>query len=484
MITVQNGIPDARVEEAVLFAFDDFSIPFRNNLQLHLIHGKRSGGKPPIVIARGELGSADEYVHYYGTTMRIGDEFRMWYIGFVGRGDEKAEGQLREGRLCYAVSEDGVSWEKPDLGLVEYGGSKRNNLVAFPLDLDLRAAVVIHDPEDPDPDRRFKINYEAGAYGTRMGVAYSPDGLHWTQSPNNPVGPRFEQAGLIRWNGCYYVSGQGQGHPGPGRKMLAYASYDFEHWTEASVLGLNRCPRVEGPELEDRQNVWEEVHLGAAMHPRGNVILGIYGMWHGHRSGDPRYITMDLGLAMSHDAVHFSEPIPGFRFIPAANERESTIGFGPALMQGQGMENVGDRTLYWYSLWRYDGQVRLAMWDRDRFGYLRPGSPHEHALLITCPLRIDGDGQRIFLNISGLGEYAGVRVEVLDLQFRPIPGYSGDDCRPVRGSGLRVPARWRGGDVLPARDTPVRLKVDFGSLGRESVRPEDAKLYAIYVGER
>ena len=31
--------------------------------------------------------------------------------------------------LCYATSRDGVHWERPELGLVEFGGSKANNIV-------------------------------------------------------------------------------------------------------------------------------------------------------------------------------------------------------------------------------------------------------------------------------------------------------------------------------------------------------------------
>ena len=50
MIAVGNGIPNQSVDEAVLFAFDDFSIPFRNNLRLHLIHGKRNLEKTPVVL--------------------------------------------------------------------------------------------------------------------------------------------------------------------------------------------------------------------------------------------------------------------------------------------------------------------------------------------------------------------------------------------------------------------------------------------------
>ena len=482
MIRVESGIPNPSVDEAVLFAFDDRAIPFRRNLEMHLIHGKHGVKKTPIVLSNGPPGSHDEHVHYYGTTMRIDDAFHMWYIGRMGRNEERANYEGDQGRLCYATSTDGVNWEKPDLGLVDFNGSRHNNLVDVPQDADIAAGPILYDPEDPDPDRRFKINYESAALGNRMCVAYSPDGHRWTPSPNNPVGPSFEQAGLIRYNGCFYVSGHGHGHPGPARQLLTHASYDFEHWTEASILSMDRAPTLSGPELEDRRACWEEIHLGAALHSRGNVILGIYGMWHGHPYSDRRHVTMDLGLLVSHDAMHFHEPIRDFRFIPAYEERESTIGYGPALMQGQGMEAVGDRTFYWYSLWRDDGQVRLAVWERDRFGYLKPDGPDPSATLVTCPLHIEGEGEKIFLNVSGLGDYAAVRVELLDLEFRPVPGYSGEDSAVMRESGLRVPVRWDSGHALPVGGRPLRLRVEVGPLGPECVRPEDVQLYAIYVG--
>ena len=50
------------------------------------------------------------------------------------------------------------------------------------------------------------------------------------------------------------------------RKLHTYASYDFENWSEASVLGLQRSPLLEGPPLEDITRTGEEVHLGAALH--------------------------------------------------------------------------------------------------------------------------------------------------------------------------------------------------------------------------
>src|SRR5439155_8820281 len=60
-----------------------------------------------------------------------------------------------------------------------------------------------------------------------------------------------------------------------------------------------------GPSTGDEANQQEEVHLGAALWNRGNVLVGIYGQWHGHPSGDRRWVGIDLGLALSHDAIHF-----------------------------------------------------------------------------------------------------------------------------------------------------------------------------------
>ena len=218
------------------------------------------------------------------------------------------------------------------------------------------------------------------------------------------------------------------------------------------------------------------------MHSWGNVILGIYGQWHGYPYSDRRYVNIDLGLAISHDALHFHEPIPGLRFVPASEERDTRLGAAPALQQGQGMENVGDKTLYWYSAWRGDGQVRLAQWERDRLGYVQPYAAGTRAQFITCPFRVETEGLPVHLNVSGLGEFASARVEVVDLQFRPLPGYSGDAAATLRESGLRVPVRWPGHSTLPATDTPLRLKLEVGPVSPECPRPEDAKIYAAYVG--
>jgi len=96
----------------------------------------------------------------------------------------------------------------------------------------------------------------------------------------------------------------------------------------------------------------EQVHKGASLWNRGNVLLGFYGQYH-NETNDRRFATCDIGPVVSNDALHFREPIPDFKLIPCAEARETdgTVGF--RLMQGQGFENIGERTIHWYCAWKY-----------------------------------------------------------------------------------------------------------------------------------
>ena len=83
-------------------------------------------------------------------------------------------------------------------------------------------------------------------------------------------------------NGCYYVSAQsGGGHfPRPERKLETFVSYDFENWVEADCMGLLRGNIPPRP-MVDGSHAGEQIHLGAGLWNRENVIIGIYGQWHG-----------------------------------------------------------------------------------------------------------------------------------------------------------------------------------------------------------
>jgi len=479
---IHNGSPVMSLSELVLFAFDDHSIPFQCAVELHLVGGHTTGsGKTTrIVLEPGKEGAPDSRaVVYYGSVHKVGKELWMWYLG-------QDEGPEWHQRVCFARSEDGYHWEKPSLGLVEYKGSKENSLV----DLSqarhhVKACVVFHDPDDPDPQRRFKMAFESPSYENRVAVAYSPDGVRWREAENNPRGGKMEMSGGTRLNGVYHLSGHGGYLAGPKRQLITRISYDFENWSESFCVGLRRgYPLVAG----HKGHSGKQVHLGAGLWNRGNVILGFYGQWNGHPSGDRRLVAMNLGLAVSNDGLHYREPILDFPIVSAAEDGVKKLPFGsamvkyPALEQGQGFENVGEETLFWYAPWpetASDG-VRVASWERDRLGCFgalpSPGGRGGTSHVVSCPIDLEGKPASVFLNLDGITEYSRATVEVLDEQFAPLPGYSKADCLGPDSPGLCQQVKWRSREAIQPGLSPVRVRINL-----EGVRREDVRLFAVYV---
>ena len=485
---VNTGDSTVKVPEVVLFPFDDYCVPFKRSMRVELKSPTREG----IVLKPGPPGSCDTLrIQYYGTVIRIGDELRMWYLGI---GDQEGEdGIAHDLQVCYATSRDGINWEKPALGLVEYGGSTQNNRIRINgLEKEDRVydVVVLHDPEDPDPDRRFKMAIEIPRFNGQLAVAFSADGLDWHFWPDNPVGPLTEFSGIAKFNGCYYLSGHGA--TAYGREMEILASYDFEHWTMAAAVALSR-DRV-GINPNGTTNRWlppiplpltREVHIGASLWNRGNVILGVYGdwRWDPRHPGDRKHVTIDLGLLTSTDAIHFREPLPDFPLISSAEQWRTDHDWESRLVQGQGFENIGEKTYFWYM--GAGGGVHLVTWPRDQIACLRmeEHAMHEHCSqilgkphFISCPITPASNGACVYLNVDLASPHAEVTVELCDEQFRPLPDYSADNAISVTEGGLHIPVKWKGKDTYPGNGQPFRIRVNYGGI-----RPEDIRIYAIYV---
>src|SRR5256885_15150871 len=83
-------------------------------------------------------------------------------------------------------------------------------------------------------------------------------------------------------------------------------------------------------------------------------------------------MKMNLGLIVSHDGTHFTEPVPDFKMISSKEENWAldNMGSSPRLAQGQGFVNHGDKTITYFGHWGKDGnkEIRAAVWDRDRLG--------------------------------------------------------------------------------------------------------------------
>ena len=490
-----------------LFAFDDVSIPHTQNLRLEMTRPERHPANP--VVARGAPGSVDAMgVQFYGSVIREGDRFRMWYVAYDD--DEANKVASSRWRAAYAESADGVSWTKPNLGLVEHRGSTNNNLILTdPAPFGFVNLKVLHEPEEPDPERRYKISThvyfrDRRRLGTLAPFA-SADGLQWKLLIDDaqPVkaelsrddlvlpGVHFEPSGgLYQWDGLYYICGQNAMNaprPYQGRVTRLYRSADFVNWSQTSSVAFIREPQ-HTPLGPGRSLEGEQTHEGISVWNRSNVLLGIVGLWHGAKEWAD--ITVDLGFVLSNDGVHFREPMHEWTFLKRGEDGQWDQG---GLLQGQGFENIGNETFIYYGAWdpRARGQPRggvgIAKLPRDRFAALvveeAGKGPGDYQLdeitseFVTDTVEIpDGETMQILVNADGLGEEASLRIEILDPLERPLPEYSGTDAAVVRTSGFQSPVEWKGSPPLSSLPERIRFRVIF-----EGKRNTDIRFHALYL---
>jgi hypothetical protein len=483
----------SRAEEQVLFAFDDESLPWRDNVHLTLVTGEKHPSNP--VLRCGPEGSPDHgHAIIYGTVLQEGGKFRMWYLGLHTRKSLHGAAYDWWRPMCYAESDDGIAWRKPELDLVEFGGSKKNNICLIESEPHSLSRVndfltVIRDDADPDPLRRYKCAYiahlpfdevrggksELGPKESRwcsFVCATSADGLQWKvigDRPMNASGERFEVAGLYRFGGTYYATGQlispwtwlPDGREA-GRVMLTYRSPDFDHWSRAKAFSFARPGQLTSPPIAGQQT-----HMGAGFWNRGNVLVGFYGMWQDgpkeKPKGAPHLLGMriDLGLIVSNDGVHFREPVTDFKMIPRGAEGAwDSI----SLTQGHAFANVGEKTYVWYGHWDSEAQFRsqeigLATWRRDGFGHVALHEPKGAGQIVSKQLAL---GRRIFANVADVKE--PLTVEALDDRDRVVASAR------IENDGLHREVVWTNGKP-PGRGS-LRVSFPAGSA---------AKLYAIYI---
>lgn len=118
--------------------------------------------------------------------------YRMYYIGWDmygdvfgrnGKGGQKAENPMGSMlQSCYAESRDGLVWTRPNLGLVEFNGSKENNILMDDRTPNWGSGIVFFKDENPacPPGARYKALASAHATDYDIYLFTSPDGIHFT----------------------------------------------------------------------------------------------------------------------------------------------------------------------------------------------------------------------------------------------------------------------------------------------------------------
>jgi hypothetical protein len=401
----------------------------------------------------------------YCTLLKDGGRFRLWYESYLPH-----ETNDEEVRICYAESDDGISWKKPNLGLFEYRGSKDNNLVYR----HGHGATVFIDPT-AKPAERYKLVHldkvplqlvNGRQISAFLFGATSPDGISWTRLPE-PVLRHTSDTQTV----ATYDAGLGK-----------YVLY-LRGWDPQSLLGYGGrriVVRSESAEFGNFSEPAPVLALGPQDPPDADIYTNAYQRWPGaarahlmtpaifHRSSD----RLDLQLAVSRDGIRWQFP-----------QREPFVADGPAGSGAEGAIYAGCGTIApVIGEWAFPvscygnthnmnftptpeqphiGGIHLARLPEDGYIYLEAKDSGE---CWTQPASFTGS--RLVIHSWGFTG-ARVAIEITEQNGKPIPGYSLPECDALYGEQHSSTMTWQGKSDLSAlrgKLLRVRFVLDRVSL--------------------
>jgi len=343
--------------------------------------------------------------------------------------------------LCYAESDDGIHWTRPDLrGKTKFDGPVFAPNQVFGLEQGLDGGPPCYDPYDPDPQRRYKylINYKPpGRKQPIRALVVSPNGINWR------IAYRFEcQKGTDTPTSVFY-------HPekqvyvfnvrryGGDRRIFFFETKDWQTFTEPELI---MHPDSMDPPLVG--------FYGMPVVRYENLFLGL--LWQIYCDPATNALpngAIDCKLVYSYDGNHFNRT-----FREPFIERNELGEHGGGCIYVSSMLVTQDHQIRFYSggskaehfqnQTLKDAALMLHTLRLDGFVYL--ATPSGKGRLRTRPLYITGDD----LRINARSPYGGIRVRILDENAREIPGYGFDECHALQGDELFWTPTWSGGKTI------------------------------------
>ena len=434
--------------------FDNAVIEHMEGMR-RLVNQPQKHSANPVMVA--DRPWEHDQICLYGTVLFDGEEnlYKMWYQMY----DRWAKEPTRRNAMCYATSQDGIQWHKQNVGLFPFQRSYENNIVMVGHTY-ADGFSVLKDHRDLDPLRKYKTVYLDVIDGfVGVCVAVSPNGIHWTPYPNNPVIPiNSDTHHPLIWDdgiGKYIA------YLRPGfvdRRVARAESSDGFRWSQPQVV----------LEPDDKDSPDDQFYNLAAFRYEG-IYFGLLSVFHTDPSEEGPFRMKghtDVELVCSRDGIKWQRPARGVPYIPRGEEGEFD------------------------SLQIYCGCTTIVVRDEIRIYYCGLDVPHEisdRSAVGLVTLRPDGffsldadssggrmttkpftfTGQRLVINAEvnrGI-----LTVELLDAEGKAIPGYSRDECQAIQVGGIELEVCWTGtSDVGTLQGQPVRLRFDL----------QQAKLFA------
>jgi hypothetical protein len=417
----------------------------------------------------------------FQSVFKDGDLYRMYYRGLHYRhsGESAQAMEDHPWLLCYAESDDGVDWRKPELGLFEFNGSKANNIILTPEFLEGIGGDPAHTAtfKDSNPDcpadQRYKIVI-VGHKPRGLYVLASGDGIRFTPMSDKPSVTKgaFDSQNLMFWDPvrCEYREYHRSFADGV-RGIMTASSKDVLHFPEPVWLEF---PGAAKEHLYTNQ---------VQPYYRAPHILMGFPMRYSDRGWSESTLNLpELGerLVRAESSRRYGTAVTDALFMTSRDGRvfkrwpEAFIRPGPARKDTW---TYGDNFVFWgmvetasqlpcapndISLYASEGYWRGTHTSVRRYTIRIDGFVSAHATaaggeIVTKPLVFEGGNLTLNLATSGAGS---VQVEIQDADGRQIKGYTLRDCPEIYGDDIRYTVRWKetGGDVRPLAGRPVRLR--------------------------
>ena len=422
-----------------------------------------------LVFDRPWEGNACHYV----TTFHDGELVRMYYGAWnldTTGGTLVACGE----QICYAESEDGITWRRPELAIYDAQGASINNVV-----WEGTAAHGFAPFRDPNPACPPEERYKAVGQGSYQETSHlwaliSPDGLHWSMMGDRPIlgGCPFDSQNLVFYD---MVRGEYRAYvrffrDGRMRDILTTTSPDFRTWAEYQPL---RYPGAPDEQLYTNQiqPYFRAPHIFIGFPTRyverswSPSMRALPDPENREQRSRPhvRYGTAitDALLMTSRDGVTFHRWPEAF--IPPGPQRQGSWAYGDTYLQCglvQTPSGMGDAapelSLYGGEGYWTDGPSRLRRYTTRIDGFASAHAPIAGGEFVTRPLVFAG--HRLVLNFA-TSAAGTIRVEMLDVEGRPVEGFALGDCDDVYGDEIERTVSWAARTAVhELAGRPVRLR--------------------------
>ncbi len=427
----------------------------------------------------------------YHSVFKDGELYRMYYKAWQltvmpGKLDNTSHPLF----CCYAESNDGIHWRKPELGLHEFNGSKANNIVIAPgkignVNADPGHPAVFRD-ENPDAaeDERYKAIIRSG--GPRGLLPFkSSDGIHWSLMGNNPIisDGAFDSQNLAFWDSehgvyraywRYFTEGKETGRSTDLykgiRAIRTATSKDFINWENQSDLRY-----VDSPDEHLYTNQIKPYYRAP------HILIGfptryIDRGWSEsmHQLPEPEHremrssVSLRYGTALTEGLIMTSRDGVTFKrwneaFLRPGIEREGTWNYGQqyiawSIVETRSAIEGAPDELSIYAVENYwtGNSSALRRYTMRVDGFVSVYAPMSGGELITRTLTFTGSKLVINFSSSAAGS---IQVELMDEYGIPIPGYAACDSPPIFGDSIGRIVTWKNGSDLSAlKGKPVKIR--------------------------